>query len=106
MDQRGFSVDPTPNTPFVLPTARLQAYRWPGNVRELRNLIERLMILSPRQEIGTDDLPSEFRREDGALAERAGLGQDAGVGLLDEVFGQGARAAERQRDVEQIAFVA
>ena len=25
----------------------LQAYRWPGNVRELKNLIERLMILSP-----------------------------------------------------------
>ena len=42
-------------------------------MRELRNLIERLMILSPRQEIGTDDLPSEFRREDGALAPDASL---------------------------------
>jgi two-component system nitrogen regulation response regulator NtrX len=51
----------------------LQAYRWPGNVRELQNLIERLMILSPRQEIGVEDLPAEFRREDGAIAPDAPL---------------------------------
>jgi two-component system nitrogen regulation response regulator NtrX len=34
----------------------LQAYRWPGNVRELKNLIERLMILCPHEEIGPEDL--------------------------------------------------
>ena len=34
----------------------LAAYRWPGNVRELKNLIERLMILSPAEEIGRKDL--------------------------------------------------
>ena len=44
----------------------LQAYRWPGNVRELKNLIERLMILSPNPEIGPKELPAEFDREDGA----------------------------------------
>ncbi|HEU5250869.1 MAG TPA: sigma-54 dependent transcriptional regulator [Thermoanaerobaculia bacterium] len=38
----------------------LQAYRWPGNVRELKNLIERLMILSPAEEIRREDLPAEF----------------------------------------------
>ena len=41
----------------------LQAYRWPGNVRELKNLIERLVILSPGEEIRADDLPAEMRRE-------------------------------------------
>ncbi len=51
----------------------LQTYRWPGNVRELKNLIERLMILSPRQEIGVEDLPAEFRPEDGAVAPDAPL---------------------------------
>ena len=51
----------------------LAAYRWPGNVRELKNLIERLMILSPRPTIGVEDLPPEFRREDGALAADAPL---------------------------------
>lgn len=35
----------------------LQAHRWPGNVRELKNLIERLMILAPRNEIAAEDLP-------------------------------------------------
>jgi two-component system nitrogen regulation response regulator NtrX len=35
----------------------LQAHRWPGNVRELKNLIERLMILAPGNEIEASDLP-------------------------------------------------
>jgi len=47
----------------------VKAYRWPGNVRELKNLIERLMILSPSEEVQEEDLPSEFR--EGELAETA-----------------------------------
>jgi two-component system nitrogen regulation response regulator NtrX len=39
----------------------LKAHSWPGNVRELKNLIERLVILCPGQEIGPADLPSELR---------------------------------------------
>jgi two-component system nitrogen regulation response regulator NtrX len=35
----------------------LAAHRWPGNVRELKNLIERLMILAPGDEIAAEDLP-------------------------------------------------
>jgi two-component system nitrogen regulation response regulator NtrX len=38
----------------------LQAYAWPGNVRELKNLIERLMILSPADEVRREDLPAEI----------------------------------------------
>jgi len=40
----------------------LQAYDWPGNVRELRNIIERLLIMSPggpEDEISADMLPAE-----------------------------------------------
>jgi two-component system nitrogen regulation response regulator NtrX len=51
----------------------LAAYRWPGNVRELKNLMERLMILSPSPEILPEDLPPEFRRESGALPPDATL---------------------------------
>ena len=43
--------------------AVLQSYSWPGNVRELRNVIERLLIMSPGkpdEAIGADMLPSEF----------------------------------------------
>src|SRR5580704_3687744 len=34
----------------------LASYSFPGNVRELRNLIERLVILSPDAKIGADDV--------------------------------------------------
>jgi two-component system, NtrC family, nitrogen regulation response regulator NtrX len=51
----------------------LQTYRWPGNVRELKNLIERLMILSPGEEIGVEDLPTELRREEAAVPPDAPL---------------------------------
>ena len=34
----------------------------PGNVRELRNMIERLVILCPRETIEVDDLPMELNR--------------------------------------------
>jgi two-component system nitrogen regulation response regulator NtrX len=37
--------------------AAFQSYSWPGNVRELKNLLERLLILSPDEEIGVEDLP-------------------------------------------------
>jgi len=36
---------------------KLQAYEWPGNVRELENLMERAVILSRGEIIGTADLP-------------------------------------------------
>ncbi len=38
----------------------LQRYSWPGNVRELKNLVERLVILSKKDTISSDDLPPDF----------------------------------------------
>lgn len=35
---------------------RLAAYAWPGNVRELENLVERLVILAPGEDVTVDDL--------------------------------------------------
>jgi len=35
----------------------LTAYKWPGNIRELKNLVERLLILSPGETIRAEDLP-------------------------------------------------
>ncbi len=35
---------------------RLAEYRWPGNVRELRNVVERVMIMVPAEEIHAHDL--------------------------------------------------
>ena len=42
-------------------TASLSRYGWPGNVRELENLVERMAILNPGQEIDVGDLPDKFR---------------------------------------------
>jgi two-component system nitrogen regulation response regulator NtrX len=43
--------------------AALQAYDWPGNVRQLRNVVERTVILAPRdrmERIEADMLPTEI----------------------------------------------
>ena len=36
--------------------AALERYDWPGNVRELRNLVERLVIMVPGEQIGARDV--------------------------------------------------
>ena len=38
--------------------ALLMKHDWPGNVRELKNIIERLIILTPSDEITAKDIPS------------------------------------------------
>ena len=43
----------------------LQNYGWPGNVRELRNLVERLVLMTPGPRIAADDLPDVIRSGDG-----------------------------------------
>jgi len=43
--------------------AAMQAYEWPGNVRQLRNVVERTVILAPRERLGrieVDMLPAEI----------------------------------------------
>jgi two-component system nitrogen regulation response regulator NtrX len=37
------------------------SYDWPGNVRELRNMVERLVIMAPREVIDVEDLPAPLR---------------------------------------------
>lgn len=36
----------------------LEQYKWPGNIRELANLIERLLIITPSDEIRPEHLPN------------------------------------------------
>jgi DNA-binding NtrC family response regulator len=42
--------------------------RWEGNVRELRNLVESLVVLTPGDEIGVQDLPPEYMPADSSVA--------------------------------------
>ncbi len=40
----------------------LQRYGWPGNVRELRNLMERLVLMTPGACIRAEDLPEALHQ--------------------------------------------
>ena len=40
----------------------LQKYHWPGNVREIKNLVERLVIMTPREVIRAEEIPPPFNR--------------------------------------------
>jgi len=50
-------------TPTLAPAAVdvLACYAWPGNVRELENLMERLVVLAPRDRIEAEHLPAVIR---------------------------------------------
>jgi two-component system nitrogen regulation response regulator NtrX len=46
----------------------LMKHHWPGNVRELKNIIERLIILTPSDEISAEDIPPlSFRDEKSSM---------------------------------------
>uniref|UniRef100_A0A831XF22 Sigma-54-dependent Fis family transcriptional regulator n=1 Tax=Geobacter metallireducens TaxID=28232 RepID=A0A831XF22_GEOME len=53
----------------------LKGYDWPGNVRELRNIIERLVIMTPGKVITPDQVPDSIG---GAAAGRTGHGNHPG----------------------------
>jgi two-component system nitrogen regulation response regulator NtrX len=55
-----------PKTISVEALAYFLSYDWPGNVRELRNMVERLVIMAPRDVIGPEDLPPPLRAKEGA----------------------------------------
>ena len=61
----------------------LARHPWPGNVRELENLMERLVVLNPRDRIEPSDLPASLRAGGPAPAPRAGSGGSTGVRLAD-----------------------
>jgi len=42
------------------------SYDWPGNIRELRNMVERLVIMTPGDVIGPEALPPPLRPRDAA----------------------------------------
>src|SRR6266540_739345 len=55
-----------PKTISVEALAYFLSYEWPGNVRELRNMVERLVIMTPGDVIGPEALPPPLRPRDPA----------------------------------------
>ena len=64
-----YNKHPKKYTPAALKA--LQDASWRGNVRELKNMIERLVIMSPAESIDISDLPSEFFRAPGDIISTA-----------------------------------
>ncbi|MSO19810.1 MAG: sigma-54-dependent Fis family transcriptional regulator [Acidobacteria bacterium] len=55
--------------------AALASYRWPGNVRELKNLIERIVIMTPQAKIERKHLPALLFR----AGPTGGAGHEGGA---------------------------
>ena len=79
----------------------LQRHDWPGNVRELKNLIERLVILTPHEVIGVDDLPQGMV-EQAALDVPVGLG-GGGAGADGGSLREARAAFEREFILRKLA---
>jgi len=57
----------------------LMSYSWPGNVRQLRNIIERMVVLTTGNKIGTETLPPEIRPAAGELT--GGMNNLVGISI-------------------------
>ena len=71
----------------------LQDYAWPGNVRELRNMVERLMLLSPGDDVEASAVSSVLP----AMRERGTVPGTGGLSDRVEVFERDVIMAELKR---------
>jgi two-component system nitrogen regulation response regulator NtrX len=61
----------------------LKQYHWPGNVRELKNIIERILIMTPGRSISCDDIPDLYGGHSESLFPPAREGASAQATLRD-----------------------
>jgi len=76
----------------------LVGYNWPGNVRELKNLIERLVIMTPNQQINLSDLPLPI----GTLDTKFGEEQIAITGTLPDSYRDAKELFEKRYLMEKL----
>jgi len=77
--------------------AVLQSMDWPGNVRQLKNLVERILILSPhdaKRPVSVDELPQE----------RSGLSKGASPTASADLVGLSLRDAREQFEREYLSL--
>jgi DNA-binding NtrC family response regulator len=81
--------------------AELRRYSWPGNVRELRNVVERLVLLSPEDSITATDvrlvLPGEDSGAGSAASAAAGAVATGTLAERTEAFEKEVLLAEIKR---------
>ncbi|MDT8420004.1 MAG: sigma-54 dependent transcriptional regulator [Desulfuromonadales bacterium] len=73
-------------------------YNWPGNVRELKNLIERLVIMTPDQVIDLIHLPLSI----GKLAAEHQEGDIAITGMLPDSYREAKELFEKRYLLEKL----
>jgi DNA-binding NtrC family response regulator len=87
----------TPRTFSAEAMAVLQSMDWPGNIRQLRNVVERILILSPSDSsrpVSVDELPRES----------SGIPGDVGKSGSAELVGLSLRDAREQFEREYLAL--
>ena len=73
--------------------AAFQAYEWPGNVRQLRNVVERTIIMTPREKLGiveSDMLPPEI------IGGQIGLASDSLLAIMGVPLREARVSFERE----------
>lgn len=90
------SREPKKLTPKAMET--LQNYPWPGNVRELKNIIERLVIMTPHQEITEQQLPAVIRSKQEQVAKPS----HSAVALESETFREAREEFERDYILQKL----
>ena len=76
--------------------AALQAYDWPGNVRQLRNVVERTIILTPRDQL--ECVEAEM------LSEEVTGGKVGGTGGMAALMGAPLREARESFEREYLSI--
>jgi two-component system, NtrC family, response regulator AtoC len=73
--------------------AILLSHDWPGNIRELKNVVERAVIFGQGEFIEVDDLPKQYRKQEGPPAASAPEGADHLVKMYDSLSRRAILAA-------------
>jgi len=73
----------------------LVEYPWPGNVRELQNLVHRTLLISKKDIVGPEDLPTDLTADSRASGSRLeDVEREHILKVLKEAGGQRGKAAE------------